>query len=209
MAISVVLIEDQAEMAKLLQQLIESSPQLLFVASFSTAEDAIKNFGSCAPDVALIDINLPGKSGIDLVRQLKPKFPATQFLMCTSIENPETIFEALKVGASGYLLKATSSAKIQEAIVDVANGGSPMSAAIARKVVSFFHAAELQSNKHLELLSAREKEILHLLDKGFRYKEIADTLFISQETVRTHIRNIYLKLEVNSRTDALNKAFQR
>ena len=127
--------------------------------------------------------------------------------MCTSFEDPDNVFAALKAGANGYLAKTSSPLKILEAIAEVNAGGSPMSGSIARKVVAFFQEEEV--NKELSKLSSREQEILSLLSKGLRYKEVADKLFLSTDTVRTHIRNIYSKLQVNSRTEALNKAYSK
>jgi len=156
------------------------------------------------PDVALVDIHLPGESGITVVAKLKQLLPETQAVMCTSLEDNETIFNALKAGASGYITKSTAPAKILEAIMDAYNGGAPMSSQIARKVISSFQSDET-TKKEFEKLSKREQEILDYLSKGYRYKEISGLLHISIETVRKHIHNIYEKLQVNSRTDALNK----
>lgn len=175
---------------------------------YETAEEAIALIPSVNPDVTLVDIHLPHGSGIDCVKALKPLCPQTQFLMCTSLEDTENIFSALKAGASGYLTKSTPPAKLLEAIADVFRGGSPMSSQIARKVVGSFQQPA-EEGKLLATLSSREKEILTLLSKGLRYQEIADKLFLSIETVRTHIRNIYEKLQVNSRTEAVNKAFSK
>lgn len=193
----------------MLEVLINGSEGFYCQQSFENAEDAIANIPALTPDVVLVDVHLPHQSGIDCVTKLKPVCPKTQFMMCTSLEDTETIFNALKAGANGYITKSTPPAKLLEAIIEVYKGGSPMSSQIARKVVGSFQQDIAPSNKHLEALTKREKEILTLLSKGLRYKEIADQLFVSTETVRTHIRNIYEKLQVNSRTDALNKAFQK
>ena len=155
-----------------------------------------------------MDIHLPGKDGIACVSELKPIHNSIQFMMCTSFEDSDLVFKALKAGASGYITKTTQPSKILDAIVDVFNGGSPMSSNIARKVVESFRNLNSQ-NTEIRKLTELEKEILNLLSKGLRYKEIADVLFLSTETVRTHIRNIYEKLQVNSRTDALNKVFPK
>jgi DNA-binding NarL/FixJ family response regulator len=154
-----------------------------------------------------MDINLPGMNGIECVKLLKAKNVTAQFLMCTVYEEDEKVFEALKAGAMGYIIKKTSPAQLLEAITDLKNGGSPMSSQIARKVVASFNDKKTKS-KETESLSARENEILELLAKGFRYKEIADKLFISTETVRRHVHNIYEKLHVGSRTDAINKVYK-
>ncbi len=130
-------------------------------------------------------------------------------MIYTSFNDTDLIFEALKAGASGYITKTTEPSKLMEAIIDIHNGGSPMSSEIARKVVSSFQQKEIKINQEIEKLSEREKEILNRLSEGLRYKEIADNLFLSTETIRTHIRNIYRKLQVNSRTEAINKTSAR
>lgn len=206
MTISVTIIEDQPEIRESLATLLKGSFGFSLLGAFENAEDAILEMPSINPQIALVDIHLPGQSGIVAISKLKNSCPNTQFMMCTSFEDNDNIFSALKAGATGYLLKTTPPAKILEAIADLANGGSPMSAQIARKVVASFNAIP-EKNQELEKLSTREQEILNLLSKGFRYKEIADKLNVSVETIRTHISNIYQKLQVNSRTDALNKVY--
>ena len=207
MVIKVGIIEDEKEIRENLKKLINGSEGFICTHIYSNAEDAIKNIPGADLDVVLTDINLPAKSGIDCVVELKPKCPKTHFLICTSFEDTETVFKALKAGATGYLIKTTQPSKLLDAIVEVYNGGSPMSSHIARKVVMSFKETEI--NPELEKLSTREKEILSYLSKGLRYKEIADKIFLSTETVRTHIRNIYNKLQVNTRTDALNKVYKK
>jgi DNA-binding NarL/FixJ family response regulator len=204
MATRVALIEDRRETREMLYSLISEHEGYLCIGAFESAEEAIRELPGLKVDVVLVDIHLPGKSGIDGMKKLKPLMPQTQFIMCTLLEDSDTIFIALKAGASGYLSKSTSPAKILEAIADAHQGGSPMSSQIARKVVAFFQTEE-EKKAELAKLSAREQEILNYLSKGYRYKEIAGILFISIETVRKHIHNIYEKLQVNSRTDALNK----
>jgi DNA-binding NarL/FixJ family response regulator len=145
-------------------------------------------------------------NGIECIRQLKDKIPRTQFMMFTVYENDEKVFEALKAGASGYLLKNTGLVQLLESLKELYNGGSPMSANIARKLVTLFRS-EQKETAHLEVLSSRENEILQLLAKGLLYKEIADQLSISVSTVRQHIHHIYEKLHVQNRTEAINKAF--
>lgn len=207
MQIKVGLIEDEIEICESLKLLINSTKGLSCIHTFNTALEAISQIPGLKLDVVLTDIHLPDKSGIECVTQLNPLCPNTQFLMCTSFEDIETVFKALKAGASGYLIKTIAPLKLLEAIKEVYNGGSPMNSQIARKVVASFHT--LNKNVELEKLSQREQEILQLLSNGFRYKEISEKLFISLETVRTHIRNIYEKLQVNSRTNALNKTFPK
>jgi DNA-binding NarL/FixJ family response regulator len=152
----------------------------------------------------LFDVNLPGMSGIDCIQRLKILHPRMQMMVLTVYDNTDTIFQALKAGATSFLLKSTPPEKVIEAIEDVFNGGSPISSQIARKVIEAFTVKE-KTNEYFQELSKREQEILEQLSKGYRYKEIADQLFLSIETVRTHIRNIYEKLQVNSRVEALKK----
>jgi len=206
--IKVAVIEDQEQTRSMLSSLISGHTGYECVGIFENAEDALKQVPKINPDVALMDIHLPGMSGIQCVGKLKEGNPGTQFIMCTSLEDTDSIFNALQAGATGYLTKSTAPEKILEAITDAHNGGSPMSSQIARKVISFFQQKP-ERNKELEKLSAREQEILDYLAKGYRYKEIASVLFINIETVRKHIHNIYEKLQVNSRTDALNKVFHK
>ncbi|MBM3405420.1 MAG: response regulator transcription factor [Bacteroidetes bacterium] len=160
------------------------------------------------PDIVLMDIHLSGISGIECVRKLKPSLGFTQFTMCTVYEDNENVFGSLCAGATGYLLKNSPPTKITDAITELFHGGSPMSSVIARKVIQTFKPSQEQS-REIEKLTGRERELLDLLAKGYRYKEIADRLTISFETVRTHIHNIYEKLHVQSRTEALNKIYPR
>ena len=153
-----------------------------------------------------MDINLPGMNGIECIKMIKDKSPGTQFMMFTVYENDEKVFEALKAGASGYLLKNTGLVQLIESLKELHNGGSPMSANIARKLVTLFRNEQKQAPS-LDSLSHRENEILQLLSKGLLYKEIADQLAISVSTVRQHIHHIYEKLHVQNRTEAINKAF--
>ncbi|MEO6884304.1 MAG: response regulator transcription factor [Bacteroidia bacterium] len=207
MQITVGIIEDEKEIGESMMSLINESEGFSCIHIFENAQQALDKIPTLKLDVVLTDIHLPDKSGIECIIELKPKCPNTQFLMCTSFEDTESVFKALKAGATGYLTKTTQPSKLLNAIVDIYKGGSPMSSHIARKIVASFSNTDY--NKELEKLSQREQEILQLLSKGLRYKEIADKLFVSTETVRTHIRNIYQKLQVNSRTDALNKVFKK
>lgn len=210
MSIKVVVIEDQKETRDMLSILVNGSEGYECLAGFESSEEAIRDIPLLQPHVALVDINLPGISGTECVARLKELCPSLQCIMCTSLEDSETIFTALQAGASGYITKSATPAKILEAITDAHNGGSPMSSQIARKVVSFFQQKEgAKNNAELQKLSGREQEILDYLAKGYRYKEIAATLFLSIETVRKHIYNIYEKLQVDSRTDALNKVYPK
>jgi DNA-binding NarL/FixJ family response regulator len=188
--------------------LIGASPGVLCVGVCKSGEEALETLPSLNPDVVLMDIGLPGMSGIECIARLKRELPSTQIMMLTVFEDDERIFNSITAGATGYLLKNTPPAKLIEAISDLHAGGSPMSNQIARRLVREFqkpHPKECD----LSSLSARELEVLNLLAKGFLYKEIADTLKLSRHTVRTHIRNIYEKLQVRSRTEAVVKAFPR
>jgi DNA-binding NarL/FixJ family response regulator len=207
MEISVVIIEDIREIREGLALLIGSSEGFNCLQTFTTGEEAMEKLPALYPDVALMDINLPGINGIEAVRKLKAECPKTQFIMSTVYEDDESIFESLKAGASGYLLKKTAPSKILDSISEVYHGGSPMSSQIARKVIASFQ--EKQSIDDSALLTQREKEILKSLAKGLRYKEIAAELGIGIETVRTHARNIYEKLQVQSRVEAINKIMGR
>ena len=209
MGINIAIIEDQEQTRNMLSSLINAHEGYTCIGAFENGEDAVKHIPDIAPDVALVDIHLPGMSGTQCVTKLKSALPNTQFVMCTSLEETETIFGALQAGATGYITKSTPPDKIIEAISDAHKGGSPMSSQIARKVITFFQLSTAKANKELNKLSAREQEILDYLAKGYRYKEIAGMLFINIETVRKHIHNIYDKLQVNSRTDALNKVYPK
>lgn len=204
MSIKVAIIEDQKELREMLAILINGSSGFECLHQFSDAEEAIQQIPSLNLHVALVDIHLPGQSGICLVQILKQKNQHIKFIMCSSLEDDEHIFNALKAGADGYIIKSSSPVKILESIQEAYNGGAPMSSQIARRVVSYFNP---HGQEHAELakLSPREKEILTYLAKGYRYKEIAGFLFITTDTVRKHIHHIYEKLQVSSRTDALNK----
>ncbi len=209
MNIKVAVIEDQYETRNMLAILVNGTSGYECIATFEDGEEALVKLPLLLPDVVLVDIHLQtGISGIETVRQLKTLLPSMHFIMCTSLEDSDNIFMSLQAGASGYITKSSQPTKILEAITDVYNGGSPMSSQIARKVINFFHQSEKEKkNTELEKLSTREQEILQYLSKGYRYKEIAGLLFINIETVRKHIHNIYDKLKVNSRTDALNKVY--
>lgn len=208
MTIRVAIVEDDPEMQVALKEIIESSENLLCVAIFNDAESLSQEFMDLNAEVILMDINLPGNTGIQCVARLKPRRPEIHFLMCTIFEDADKIFDSLCAGATGYMLKSEEPEEMIKAIMEIKRGGSPMSAQIARRVVESFQHRKNNSDA-IEQLSHREWEVLSLLDKGFRYKEIADRLSLSFETIRTYIRNIYEKLQVHSRTDALNKVFPK
>lgn len=207
MGISLVIVEDDLEVLKGIKQLLRLSEELYILDTFTSAESFIENVDELKPDVVLMDIGLPKMNGIECVEKLKPKYPNMQFLMCTNFDDDEKVFEALRAGANGYVLKNAEIQTIIQAISEVQRGGSPMSRSIARKVIESFHSQGLKEIKYN--LSKREAEILNWLSKGFRYKEIGEKLYISTETVRTHIRNIYGKLQVQSRTEAINKYYNK
>jgi DNA-binding NarL/FixJ family response regulator len=208
MEIKVVIIEDNNDIRNSLSILINGSSGFICLQTFENAEDAIIGIPGLNPDVAIVDVHLPKGTGIDAIGILKPLCPTTQFMIFTIFEDEETVFNALKAGASGYLLKNTPPDKILASITDIHQGGSPMSGQIARKVLQSF-VKQSPNAMQLSSLTQRENEILNFLAKGYRYKEIASKLFISTETVRTHIRNIYEKLQVESRTEALNKLYNK
>ena len=202
---SIAIIEDNEKIRNyLLQLIVEAFPETV-VNAYPNAEEAFDAIKDEPVDVALFDIELPGMSGIECMYKLKAIHLHMQCMMLTVFDDAENIFKAIKAGATSYMLKNTPPAKIIDAINDLKNGGSPMSSQIARKVIEAFQQAGSSNNESYHSLSRREQEIIQVLAKGFRYKEIADQLFLSPETIRTHIRNIYEKLQVNSRSEALKK----
>jgi DNA-binding NarL/FixJ family response regulator len=202
--IRIAVVEDDKTVREGLQMLLNGSSGFTCVATYGNGEDAVAGLIEVKPDVALMDINLPGISGIECILALKEQKVPIQFIMLTVFEDSDDIFHSLSAGASGYLLKQTPPAKLLEAIQDVYRGGSPMSGEIARKVVQSFQHP-LPDYASANGLTKREDEILGYLVKGYFYKEIAGLLFISVETVRTHIRNIYEKLQVRTRSEAILK----
>ena len=200
------IVEDLDEVRDGLKNFISLSQDFKVLDTFKTAEEAVHDLPSLKPDIVIMDINLPGMNGIECIKHIKEKAPATQFMMFTVYENDEKVFEALKAGASGYLLKNTGLVQLIESLKELHNGGSPMSANIARKLVTLFRSEQKEA-ANLAVLSSRENEILQLLAKGLLYKEIAEQLSISISTVRQHIHHIYEKLHVQNRTEAINKAF--
>ncbi len=209
--ISVCIVDDNRELRNALEEIISMSEGYKCQATLGTPEEAMHQLPILKPDVVLMDINLGStESGIDVVRNLKPRIPGTNFMMCTVYEENEKIFEALSAGASGYILKKTDPAKMLDAIRELYAGGAPMSSQIARKVVAAFQKpAPGKEDQELDLLSTREREILEHLSRGLMYKEIAAELFLSPETVRKHVYHIYEKLHVNNRVAAVNKFYGR
>ena len=206
--IAVSIVENMKDVRERIQRMLETSDNFLCLSTYSNAEDALKELPEVKPDIVLMDINLPGMSGIECVRKLKAIYPAMQFMMFTIYEDSEQVFDALAAGASGYLLKKTPKDKILPALRELYEGGAPMSSHIARKVVSYFQKRNEPVNEEAQL-STREKEVLELLAKGYLYKEIGSKLNIATGTVRQHIHKIYEKLHVQNRTEALNKFYKR
>jgi DNA-binding NarL/FixJ family response regulator len=204
MSISVSIVEDDPAVRTSLARLIDSSPGYRCVSQHPDAESALREIPRVNPNVTLMDINLPVLNGVECVRRLKPLLPGTQIIMLTVYQNTENIFNALAAGATGYLLKQTPPADLLDAIRDVNNGGSPMSSHIARKIVQSFQQPSPRAGG-AQSLSPREAQVLDLLAKGFLYKEIADTMGVTYATVHTHVRHIYEKLHVRSRTEAVAK----
>lgn len=203
MPIKVSVVEDEAGIRESLAILINGSEGFQCLSTFPNAEAALKRLPQEKPDVILMDINLPRMSGIDCVRELKARLPGVKIVMHTVFDDEDRLFESLRSGADGYLLKRTPAAKLLEALAEVYHGQSPMSGEMARMVVEFFH--EHGRANGTEDLTPREKEILGQLAEGYRYKEIAERLSIGVGTVRTHLNNIYEKLHVTSRTEAVVK----
>jgi DNA-binding NarL/FixJ family response regulator len=206
--IRVAVVEDDRFLRERLAEDVASEPGFLLVGKFGSAEESVALLPGLLPEVVLMDIGLPGMNGIDGVRQLKRELPGVQFLMLTVYEDGQQIFDALLAGASGYLLKRTSRAELFDAIRQIHLGGSPMSGHIARKVVQYFNRRGEQTQE-LERLSPREREVLDLLAQGAAYKEIAESLHLSIETIRMNVKGIYTKLHVHSRGEAVAKYLRR
>jgi DNA-binding NarL/FixJ family response regulator len=205
---SVSIVEDNDKLRATLARVLNRAEGFRCLSQYANAEDALKDLPRVRPDVVLMDINLPGMNGVQCVRQFKALLPQIQVMMLTVYEDTENIFNALTAGASGYMLKRTSSKELLEAIQDVQRGGSPMTMHIARKVVqSFQHTSS--TAQPTENLSEREQQVLDCLSQGLMYKEIAEKLGISYETVHTYIRRIYEKLQVRTRTEAVAKFLRR
>lgn len=209
--IKVSIVEDQSTIRNGLKNLLHEHDEFECVSDFEDAESILKDISFNLPDIVIMDIELPGISGIECIAQLKPLYPDLQFLIFTIYEDNENIFEAIKAGASGYILKSASHQNILNALSDLHLGGSPMNTQIARKLVSAFqnfgNPSPQQPSEYP--ISPREKEVLALLSKGYLYKEIALQLSISTGTVKQHIHKIYEKLHVQNRTEALNKFFNK
>jgi len=201
--IHVAIVEDDDEIRQTLALIINGTPGYFCKHTFMDAESAIKELPNLYVNVVLMDIELPGITGIEAIKKLKPNLAETDFIMLTIMQDETSIFNSLCAGASGYLLKDTPPSELLQSIKEVFNGGSPMSTNIARKVILSF-----QKTTHPSPLSNRETEILQLLCDGMNYRSIAEKIFLSSHTVKSHIKNIYKKLHVNSRAEAVKKAIK-
>ncbi len=209
MPITVAIVEDNDKLRATLARVLNRAEGFQCVADYQNAEDALREIPKVIPNVVLMDINLPGMNGVECVRQLKAAAPQIQVMMLTVYEDTENIFDALAAGANGYMLKRTPTQELLEAITEVHRGGSPMTMHIARKVVQSFQKAPAAPVPATENLSEREQQVLDLLSHGLMYKEIAEKLGLSYETVHTYIRRIYEKLQVRTRTEAVAKFLRR
>ncbi|MBK8531134.1 MAG: response regulator transcription factor [Flavobacteriales bacterium] len=204
--IRIIIVEDDKEICDLIRRALEREQGMRVLAVYGSAEAYLEKFADLVPDVVLMDIGLPEMSGIECVAQAKPKLPSVQYVMSTVFENPAYIFQALCAGATGYLVKNAGQEQLASAVRELHEGGSPMSSTIARMVVdSFQNGMKAKIQDHA--LTDREKGILDQLAKGLMYKEIAANAGISTETVRKHVRNIYEKLQVGSRMEAIRKVY--
>jgi DNA-binding NarL/FixJ family response regulator len=208
MPIKVCIVEDNADMRESVAQVLNQAPGLCCTNTYATAEAAVNDLPRQKPDVALVDINLPGMNGIECVSKLKAQLPKLQVLMFTRYEQSDRIFDSIRAGASGYLLKRIPAEELIKAVEQVHSGGAPMTMQVARKVINYFQ--QIQKPKvDMEKLTPREQEVLALLAQGYLYKEICDHLDISINTLRNHLRAIYEKLHVHSRTEATIKYLAR
>jgi DNA-binding NarL/FixJ family response regulator len=206
--IRVSIVEDVHEIREGFRDVLNSSPGYVCIAEYANAEDAVAQVMPGSADIIVMDINLPGISGIECIRRLREKGFKGHFLMFTVYDDDESVFQALQAGAMGYLLKKSSPTQFLDSIREIMEGGSPMSAQIARKLVNVFNR-QSKPTQETDVLSKREREILELISKGFLYKEVAEKLFITTGTVKQHIHKIYEKLQVQNKTEAINKYFNR
>lgn len=206
MTLRVAIVEDDDRLRRQFARLVDHAGDMACVSDSPSAEAALATIPPVAPDVVLMDLNLPGMNGTECARRLKGLRPETQIVMLTSFESNDAIFESLAAGATGYVLKSAPSSEILDAVRDVHAGGSPMSSAIARKVVTFFgKRVDPAPSPDLDRLTDRERAVLQALAEGQQYKEIADSLGLSINTVRNHVKHTYEKLQVNTRLEAVRK----
>ncbi|MEK7952363.1 response regulator transcription factor [Luteolibacter soli] len=205
MPITVAIVEDNVEIREMLTRTVERAASLTFLQSYPSGEEALEHLPTLKPDVVIMDIQLPGITGVECTARLKSIAPSIQVLVFTVFGDADLVFQALEAGASGYMLKRTPRQEIVDAVKDVWFGGAPMSGEIARKVVESFRKPVKVKDPELEQLTNREEEVLALLAKGYITKEIADQMNISFDTVRFHLKHIYQKLHVRSRSEALIK----
>ncbi len=203
MPIKIAIVEDDVRYSNALRKILSSERDIKCVAQIFDGKNAVEELISAQPDIVLMDIRLPNILGFDIVSQLTTAMENMQFIMCTSCEDDDSIFASLKAGATGYMVKGDSMEKIIASVKEVYNGGAPMSIAVARRVLQYFHS-ERRFNE-ISLLTPAEKEVLKLLAKGLLYKEIADQKHVSIDTVKKHIGHIYRKLHVNNKIEAINK----
>jgi len=208
MNLRVAVFEDNHPLREMLFQLINGTPEMSCVGAFPDAANLVRKIEQCTPEVILMDIDMPGISGIEAVSVIKEKFPAIQILMQTVFEDDAKIYASICAGASGYLLKNTTPARLIESLHEVHSGGSPMSSSVARKVLEAFKKQSSTPSREGETLSDREREVLNGLVKGMSYKMIAGECDISIDTIKFHIKNIYEKLHVHSKTEAIIKAIK-
>ena len=204
MAITVAIVEDEKHYNNALKKIIDYDVDLECVGQFYSGKEALENLQELSPNVILMDIKLPDMSGIQVISEIIDSLTESNFMMCTSFEDDNHIYDALKVGATGYLIKGESMDKIISSIKDVHVGGAPMSFGVAKRVLKYFREEKTDFNNHLNDLSKSEHEILELLSQGLLYKEIADKKEITIDTVKKHVGNIYKKLHVNNKVEAIN-----
>lgn len=202
--ITVALVEDETAVRSSLRQILRTAGDVRCVAEYSSAEDALRSWPELPPKVAILDINLPGMSGVECVRRLAERSPGTQFMILTVYDHNDAIFDSLAAGAHGYLVKPVRAAELLAAVRDVHSGGAPMTSNIARRVVQAFKRPVVGGPRTgMESLSEREAEVLDLLAQGYLYKEIAVKMGVSYHTIHSHVKHIYEKLHVQSRAQAV------
>lgn len=206
--VKIMIVEDDSAFRNAFKIIIGQHPQMACIAAFKDGETALSNLPKTLPDLVLMDMQLPGISGIECIAALKKMHPFLQCMILTRYGEDDLVFDALSAGANGYVLKNAGFSKILDSILELHRGGSPMSAPIARKVVSYFQTPQpKKQNPYESLLSKRQKEVLDLLSKGYLYKEIATKLYISPETVKSHCHAIYRKLHADNKAEAIRKYY--